>query len=80
MDIIYTKYKINVWFKNYFRGFPGSPVVKTPCFHYRGQEFDLGWGTKFPQTVWCGYKKKKKERKKEKKVLAQTSLWLHIRE
>ena len=21
------------------RGFPGSPVVKTPCFHYRGHGF-----------------------------------------
>ena len=26
--------------ENMGRDFPGGPVVKTPCFHYRGHGFD----------------------------------------
>ena len=26
--------------RNSLRNFPGGPVVKTPCFHCRGQGFD----------------------------------------
>ena len=35
--------------------FPGSPVVRTRCFHRRGP----GQETKIPQTAWRGQKKKK---------------------
>ena len=28
------------------RKLPGRPGVKTPCFHYRGSEFDPWWGNK----------------------------------
>ena len=28
--------------------FPGHPVVKTLCFHCRGSDSILGWGTKIP--------------------------------
>ena len=37
--------------------FPGGPVVRTPCFHCRGNGFD--WGTRIPHAVWHGQKKKK---------------------
>ena len=45
-----------------FRDFLGSPVVKTPCFHCRGHGFDSipGQGTKIPQAMQRGQKKKKK--------------------
>ena len=39
--------------------FPGSPVVKTSCFHCRGTDSIPGQGTKIPQTTECGKKKKK---------------------
>ena len=29
-----------------FRDFPGSPVVKIPCFQFRGHWFNPDWGTK----------------------------------
>ena len=37
--------------------FPGSPVVKTPCFHCRGQGFHLipGQGTKILHAKWHGH-------------------------
>ena len=34
--------------------FPGSLVVKTPCFCCRQHEFNPGQGIKIPQTTWCG--------------------------
>ena len=36
------------------RDFPGSPVVKTPCFQYKGCNLIPGWGIKIPHTTWCG--------------------------
>ena len=39
--------------------FPGGPVVKTPCFHCRGQRFDPGWRTKISHALWCDQKIKK---------------------
>ena len=42
-------------FKKKKRGeFPGSLVVKTPCFCCRQHEFNPGRGIKVPQTMWCG--------------------------
>ena len=35
--------------------FPGGPVVKTLCFHFRG--LISGWGTKIPQAMWPKKKK-----------------------
>ena len=34
------KRKKSVGKKEHPRDFPGVPVVKTPCFHCRGHEFD----------------------------------------
>ena len=39
--------------------FPGSPVVKTPCFYCRGCGFDPCQGNKILHTVQHGQKKKK---------------------
>ena len=39
------------------REFPGSPVVKTSCFHCRGAGSIAGWGVKIP----CAAGQKKKE-------------------
>ena len=36
--------------------FPGSPVVKIPCFHCRGLGFDPWSGTKIPHAAWCSQK------------------------
>ena len=39
-------------FQDRFSGdFPGSPVVKTPCFHCRGKGSIPGWGTKLLHAV-----------------------------
>ena len=45
--------------------FPGSPVVKTLCFHRRGCGFD-SWSGKFHMLHSAAKKKKKNERKKKK--------------
>ena len=39
--------------------FPGSPVVKTPCFQRRGHGLDPWSGTKIPYAVWHGRKQNK---------------------
>ena len=39
---------------------PGSPVVKTPCFHCKGCGFDP-WLGKNLHAMWCGQKKKKNQ-------------------
>ena len=42
--------------------FPGSPVVKTPCFQSRGPRIDpWGWGTKIPHAPWHGQKQNKQK-------------------
>ena len=43
--------------------FPGSPVVKTPCFHCRGHGFDPSRGTMIMHATWWGQKKKIKLKK-----------------
>ena len=40
------------------RDFPGSPVVKTPSFHWRGVGSIPGWETKIPHAARCRQKKK----------------------
>ena len=35
-------------FKRNLGDFPGSPVVKAACFHYRGHEFNPWLGNKDP--------------------------------
>ena len=40
--------------------FPGSPVVKTRCFHCQGPGSIAGRGTKIPQATQHGQKEKKK--------------------
>ena len=47
-------------FKPWNREFPGSPVVRTRCFHCCDSGSIPGWGIKIPQTMWQGQKKKKK--------------------
>ena len=49
--------------------FPGGPLVKTPCFHYRRQGFDP-WPGKFH--MLCGMAKK---RKKENNSLKSRQIW-----
>ena len=41
------------------RQFPGSPVVRTPHFHYYG--LVPSWGTKILQAMWHGQTKKKRK-------------------
>ena len=43
-----------------FLDFPGSPVIKTPCFYFRGTGSIPGWGTKILHATWHSQKKKKK--------------------
>ena len=45
--------------KNSFRDFPGGPMVKTLCFHYRGHGFDP-WSRELRSHMPCGTAKKKK--------------------
>ena len=33
-------------------------MVRTPYFHFRGSQFNPGWGIKMPQAVQCRGKKK----------------------
>ena len=44
-----------------FQDFPGSPVVKTPCFPCRRHRFMPGWGIKIPHAGQHSQKKKKKK-------------------
>ena len=45
-QIVFSKdYNINKLLKVTCQGdFPGGPVVKTPCFQFRGRGFDPWWG------------------------------------
>ena len=40
--------------------FPGSPVVRNPCFHGKGKGSIPGWGTRILHATWRGKKKKKR--------------------
>ena len=41
--------------------FPGSPMVRTPSFHFWVPRSIPGQGTKVPQAaLWCGQKNKNK--------------------
>ena len=51
--------------KNVMREFPGSPVVRTQCFHCQGPGSIPDRGTKILQAVQCGQKRKKKKKKKK---------------
>ena len=42
------------------RGFPGGPVVKTPCFHCGGAQ-DRSLVREVPHAARCGKKRKKKK-------------------
>ena len=45
--------------KNYvYRDLPGSPVVRTQCFHCWGPGLIPGQGTKILQATWHSQKKK----------------------
>ena len=42
----------------YPHGFPGGPVVRTPCFHCRGRGFVPAWETKISHpAAWLGERK-----------------------
>ena len=43
---------LTLYIKIYLGEFPGSPVVRTPCFHCRGHGLIPGWGTKIPHVPW----------------------------
>lgn len=52
----------SVLINNWYRVFPDSPVVKTPCFCFcasivEGVGSIPGWGTKIQHALWCGQKK-----------------------
>jgi len=44
--------KANLLFCKDFLDFPGSPVVKTPCFYFKGTGSIPGWGTKILHATW----------------------------
>ena len=44
------------------RNFPGTPLIKTPCFHCRGMSSIPGPGTKIPHATRYGQKVLKKEK------------------
>ena len=48
-----------IW-KNMLTDFPGSPMVKTPSFHFRGQAFNPQSGNKHPACHRMRQKKKKR--------------------
>ena len=58
-----------ILFKNLFRDFSGSLVVKTPCFHSWGRGSIHGWETKILHAMWHSQKKKKKRKKERKKLI-----------
>ena len=62
----------NLLFWKYFLDFPGSPVVKTPCFHFKGTGSIPGWGTKILHATWHSHKKENKQTNKQK-----TTKFLH---
>ena len=56
------------------RDFPGSPVVRTPCFHHRGLGLSSipGWEAKIWRPI------KKKEKSSSKKIHDEQSIkFLH---
>ena len=55
---LYSKMLVFFFCNGVSGDFPGSPVVKTSCFHCRGTDSIPGQGTKIPQTTECGKKKK----------------------
>ena len=62
-QLLRTEEKGDFTLRSMVRDFPGSPVVKTPCFHCKGLGFDLGLGAKIlhaTQNSQKGLKKKKK--------------------
>ena len=60
------------FFKKQHIDFPGSPVVKTPCFHCRGHGFHSRQGTNM---LHCVAKKKKNHPKKAKTTYHQVILF-----
>ena len=46
------------WLKNYFRDFPGDPVVKNLSSNAGDASSIPGWGTKNPHVTWYSGKKK----------------------
>ena len=51
------------------QGFPGSPMVRAPHFHFRGHRSIPGQETKILRTL--KQKKKKKKEKKGRKAMIQ---------
>ena len=45
------------WLKNYFRDFPGDPVVKNLPANAGDASSIPGWGTKNPHITWYSGKK-----------------------
>ena len=54
------------WYKWWPQDFPGSPVVKTPCFYCQGHGFDPWLEWRFPYAMQHGQKKKKNQNTKTK--------------
>ena len=46
----------------YLRYFPGSPVLKTPCFNAGCMGSIPSQGTKIPHAMQCGHKLEKKKK------------------
>ena len=49
--------------------FPGGPVFRTPCFHWRGPSSIPGQGTNIPQAMWHCQKKNE--------VLIHATTWMN---
>lgn len=53
---------VNAFFKKYQScEFPGSPVLRTLCFHYRGHRFNPWSENQDPESTWHGQNKGIKE-------------------
>lgn len=60
------EFKLYIYFKK--RDFPGSPLLRTPCFQYRGMGSVLSQGTMIPHVLWHSQKTKRKRKEGKVKV------------
>ena len=61
--------------KHQLRDFPGSPVVKTPCFHSRGHGLIPGRGSRIPHAAAKKKKRKTKQQRQQNPPPAEHKPW-----
>ena len=59
--VLISFFEISFFLQILNRDFSGNPVIKTPCFQFRGMSSIPGQGTKVPHAKMHGQKKKKKK-------------------